>query len=74
MVTDETTRKRFQTLLVNLMNTIAEVHGQKANKGELIGWDEYAASTDESLALLDEAVFDLANLFADLTAVDCVFR
>jgi len=70
MVTDETTRKRFQTLLVNLMNTIAEVHGRKANKGELIGWDEYAASTDESLALLDEAVFDLANLFADLTAVD----
>jgi DNA integrity scanning protein DisA with diadenylate cyclase activity len=70
MVTDETTRKRFQTLLVNLMNTIAEVHGQKANKGELIGWDVYAASTDESLALLDEAVFDLAHLFADLTAVD----
>ena len=70
MVTDETTRKRFQTLLVNLMNTIAEVHGQKANKGELIGWDEYAASTDESLAQLDEAVFDLAHLFADLTAVD----
>jgi DNA integrity scanning protein DisA with diadenylate cyclase activity len=70
MVTDETTRKRFQTLLVNLMNTIAEVHGRKANNGELIGWDEYAASTDESLALLDEAVFDLAHLFADLTAVD----
>jgi len=69
-VTDETTRKRFQTLLVNLMNTIAEVHGQKANKGELVGWDDYAASTDESLALLDEAVFDLAHLFADLTAVD----
>ena len=70
MVTDETTRKRFQTLLLNLTNTIAEVHGQKANKGELVGWDEYAASTDESLALLDEAVFDLAHLFADLTAVD----
>ena len=70
MVTDETTRKRFQTLLVNLTNTIAEVHGRKANKGRLVGWDEYVASTDESLALLDEAVFDLAHLFADLTAVD----
>ena len=53
MVTDEATRKRFQTLLVNLMNTIAEVHGRKANNGELVGWDEYVASTDESLALLD---------------------
>ena len=69
-VTDEATRKRFQTLLVNLMNTLAEVHGQKANKGKPVGWDEYVASNEESLALLDEAVFDLAHLFADLTSVD----
>ena len=69
-VTDEATRKRFQTLLVNLMNTLAEVYGRKANKGKSVGWDEYVASNEESLALLDEAVFDLAHLFADLTAVD----
>ena len=69
-VTDEATRKRFQTLLVNLMNTLAEVYGRKANKGKPVGWDEYVASNEESLALLDEAVFDLAHLFADLTAVD----
>ena len=69
-VTDEATRKRFQTLLVNLMNTLAEVYGRKANKGKLVGWDEYVASNEESLALLDEAVFDLAHLFADLTSVD----
>jgi hypothetical protein len=31
---------------------------------------EYEASSERSLALLDEAVFDLAYLFADLTAVD----
>ncbi|MGA2735241.1 MAG: putative sensor domain DACNV-containing protein [Syntrophobacteraceae bacterium] len=69
-VTDEATRKRFQTLLVNLMNKLAEVYGRKANKGKSVGWDEYVASNEESLALLDEAVFDLAHLFADLTAVD----
>ncbi len=69
-VSDEATRKRFQTLLVNLMNTLAEVVGQKANKGKPVGWDEYVASDEESLALLDEAVFDLAHLFADLTSVD----
>ena len=69
-VNDEATRKRFQTLLVNLMNTLAEVYGRKANKGKLVGWDEYVASNEESLALLDEAVFDLAHLFADLTLVD----
>ncbi len=69
-VNDEATRKRFQTLLVNLMNTLAELYGRKANKGKLVGWDEYVASNEESLALLDEAVFDLAHLFADLTLVD----
>ncbi|MFZ0930675.1 MAG: putative sensor domain DACNV-containing protein [Syntrophobacteraceae bacterium] len=69
-VTDEATRKRFQTLLVNLMNTLAEVHGRKANKDKPVGWDEYVASNEEPLALLDEAVFDLAHLFADLTSVD----
>ena len=66
-VTDEATRKRFQTLLVDLMNTLAEVYGRKANKGKPVGWEEYVASSEESLALLDEAVFDLAHLFADLT-------
>ncbi len=69
-VTDEATRKRFQTLLVNLMNTLADVHGRKANRGKPIGWDEYVDTKEESLALLDEAVFDLAHFFADLTAVD----
>ena len=69
-VTHEATRKRFQTLLVNLMNTLAEAYGRKANKGKPVGWDEYVASNEESLALLDEAVFDLAHLFADLTLVD----
>ena len=69
-VTDKATRKRFQTLLVNLMNTLAEVYGRKANKGKPVGWDEYVASKEESLALWDEAVFDLAHLFADLTSVD----
>ena len=70
MVTDETTRKRFQTLMVDLMNTLAEVHGSKAGDSDLIGWQDFVSSGEKSLALLDEAVFDLARLFADLTAVD----
>jgi len=69
-ISDEATRKRFQTLLVSLMNTLAEVYGERAGKGESVGWDEYVAASEQSLALLDEAVFDLAHLFADLTAVD----
>ncbi len=69
-VTDEATRKRFQTLLLNLMNTLAEVYGRKAKTGKPVGWDEYVAGREEAFALLDEAVFELAHLFADLTSVD----
>ena len=69
-VTDEAARKRFQTLVVDLMNTLAEVYGGKAGTGKPVGWDEYVASSEESLALCDEAVFDLACFFADLTSVD----
>ena len=35
-----------------------------------MGWDEYVASNLESVSRLDEAIFGLAHLFADLTAVD----
>lgn len=69
-VTDEASRKRFQTLVVKLMNTLAQVYGRKAGKGETIGWNQYVASTDQSLALCDEAVSDLAHFFADLSSVD----
>ncbi len=69
-VTDEAARKRFQNLVIDLMNTLAEVYGRKAGTGKTVGWDEYVASNEESLALCDEAVFDLASFFADLTSVD----
>ncbi|MGC8491208.1 MAG: putative sensor domain DACNV-containing protein [Syntrophobacteraceae bacterium] len=69
-VTDEASRKRFQTLAVNLMNTLAEVYGAKAGAGATVGWSEYVASNDEALGLCDEAVTDLAHFFADLSAVD----
>ena len=39
-VSDEAVRKRFQTLMVDLMNTLAEVYGQKAGTGKTVGWRE----------------------------------
>jgi hypothetical protein len=69
-VTDKTAQKRFETLLVSLMNTLAEVYGQEPNGGGLVGWSEYVAVNDGPLALLDEAVFDLSYFFADLSSVD----
>jgi hypothetical protein len=69
-VTDEETRRRFQTLIVNLMNTLAELHGHKPPSEKLVGWNEYVASNHASIVHLDEAIFSLAHLFADLTSVD----
>jgi hypothetical protein len=69
-VTDEETRKRFQSLTVNLMNTLAELHGHESASEKLVGWNEYVASNHESIVHLDEAIFGLAHLFADLTSVD----
>lgn len=67
-VTDKATRSRFQTLLVNLINTLARTQGREA--GEPFESGECAACSQGLLARFDEAIFELAYLFADLTAVD----
>jgi hypothetical protein len=65
-------RRRFRTLIVGVMNRLAEVHG----KGEApyypreVGWEEYRKTGDEGIAELDEAIFELAHLIAALAAVD----
>ena len=67
--TAEEPRQRFRTLIVKLMNTLAETYGDTP-PGTVIGWDEYVASHDERLHLLDEAIFEVAHLFAGLASVD----
>jgi hypothetical protein len=69
-ITDDEKRRRFQTLILNLTNTLAEGHGHETSTGKLVGWNEFVASNQESVSRLDEAIFGLAHLFADLTAVD----
>ena len=65
-------RRRFRTLIVGVMNRLAEVHG----KGEApsypreVGWEEYRKTGDEGIAELDEAIFELAHLIAALAAID----
>ena len=68
--TDDEKRRRFQTLILNLTNTLAEGHGHETSTGKLVGWNEFVASNQESVSQLDEAIFGLAHLFADLTAVN----
>jgi hypothetical protein len=66
----EEPRNRFRTLLIKLMNTLAQSYGD-ANQPDLtVGWKEYVASKNDVLVQLDEAVFEYAHFVAGLTAVD----
>ena len=63
-------RQRFLSLTLRIMNTLAEMHGDAAAPRRKVGWAEYVTSNNESIALLDEAVFDVAHFVAALSAVD----
>ena len=60
-------RNRFRTLVVNIMNRVAELY---AGSKETVGWLEYALSNDENLAAFDEAIFEMAYLVAGCAEVD----
>jgi hypothetical protein len=69
-------RARFHTLMVEIMNTLAEVGGKKlkanlsASEPKPVGWREYEKSDNAALSALDEAVFETAHLIAGLAATD----
>jgi hypothetical protein len=63
-------RQRFRTLTLRIMNTLAEIHGDERHPEKQVGWQEYVTSKDDAIALLDEAIFDVAHFIAALSAVD----
>jgi hypothetical protein len=63
---DEEPRRRIATLVVAMMHEMAR-HG---NKGATIGWDSYESRAAAQIAEIDEALFEVAQLLADLTRVD----
>lgn len=68
---EEEPRQRFRTLIVNIMNSLAQIYGDRGpNDTRMIGWPDYVACKDETLAELDEGIFELGNLLAGLAAVD----
>jgi DNA integrity scanning protein DisA with diadenylate cyclase activity len=67
---EEEPRQRFRTLILRIMNTFAELHGDPENPAKVVGWQEYVNSRSEAIALLDEAIFDLAHFIAALSATD----
>ena len=66
---DAEPRRRFRTLIVDVMSELALSHAGTPAR-DPVGWDDYEASSDAVLSLLDEAIFEVAHLIAGLTAVD----
>ena len=66
---DEEPRRRFRTLIVDVMSELARSYAGTPAR-DPVGWDDYEASSDRRLTELDEAIFEVAHLIAGLTAVD----
>jgi hypothetical protein len=64
--TEEEPRRRVLTLMGRIMNQLA----QDESRGKVVGWSAYEASRSPQLSQLDEALFEVAHLVADLTRVD----
>ncbi|MGO9952717.1 MAG: putative sensor domain DACNV-containing protein [Dissulfurispiraceae bacterium] len=67
---EEEPRQRFRTLILSIMNTLAELHGTGHQPAKVVGWQEYVNSRSEAISLLDEAIFGLAHFIAALSAID----
>jgi hypothetical protein len=66
---DAEPRRRFRTLIVEVMNALARSYAGTPAR-DPVGWNDYEASSDRELTELDEAIFEVAHLIAGLTAVD----
>jgi hypothetical protein len=64
---DEEPRRRILTLMTTIMNELARAEG--ANQAP-VGWSAYEASRARQLSEMDESLFEVAHLVADLTRVD----
>ena len=64
---DEEPRKRILTLMIAITKELARAEGANAST---VGWQEYETSRAPHLVEMDEALFEVAHLVADLTRVD----
>jgi hypothetical protein len=64
---DEEPRRRILTLMANIVNELAR---HEESGGAAVGWSHYEGSRSQRLSEMDEALFEVAQLVADLTRVD----
>jgi hypothetical protein len=64
---DEEPRRRILTLMLAIAKELALTEGANATT---VGWQAYESSRVRNLVEMDEALFEVAHLVADLTRVD----
>jgi len=64
--TDEESRRRILTLMGHIMDELSK----DEVGGKAVGWSTYEASRSQQLSQMDEALFEVAHLVANLTRVD----
>lgn len=71
-ISDDEPRRRFRTLIVEIMNRLAQAHGitDESRSLKTVGWREYQESNDEKVAALEEAILEVAHLVAALATTD----
>jgi len=69
---DSRARLSFPDLIVAILNRLAQLYGTADHEQEpgAVGWEEFEATSDDEIATLDEALFDVAHLIAGLAAAD----
>ncbi len=66
---EEEPRARFRTLILRIINRLAAIRWHHADERK-ISWAEYQRTQDETIADLDEAIFEVSHLIAGMSAVD----
>ena len=57
---------------MDILNRLARLYGSADHEQEpkAVGWEEFEATTDDEIATLDEALFEIAHVIAGLAAAD----
>jgi hypothetical protein len=63
-------RPRLMDLMHRTIQSLIADYSQEIMDGKLLGWRDYITLDSSSLALLDEAIFEVAHQLADFAGVD----
>jgi hypothetical protein len=63
-------RSRLMDLMNQTLQSLITDYGQEIKEGILLSWQDYITINSNSLALLDEAIFEVAHQLADFAGVD----